>query len=83
MDFLQVFFIVLVMGYGGAAAVAAHDPEAPVWLGRRAPLWLSWPAPIWDWIARRGRRPAPVPARPDYAKITRLERELGMTEERP
>ncbi|MEU1497227.1 hypothetical protein [Streptomyces sp. NPDC005732] len=45
-----------------------------------APLWLSWPLPIWN--ALMGRRPQPP--RPNYARIARLERELGMTEpERP
>ena len=42
-----------------------------------APLWLGWPTVAWDYI-RWGRRPAPVRPRPDYAKIARLERELGI-----
>ena len=40
-----------------------------------APRWLSWPLPIWNRIAHDWRRPR---LRPDYAKIARLERELGV-----
>jgi len=40
-----------------------------------APLWLSWPLPIWNRIAHDWRQPR---QRPDYAKIARLERELGI-----
>lgn len=40
-----------------------------------APLWLRWPTPVWNAIAHDWRRPKP---RPDYAKIARLERELGI-----
>ena len=45
-------------------------------LGARpgAPLWLRWPIPVWEFL-RHGPKPAP---RPDYAKIARLERELGL-----
>ncbi|WP_326729001.1 hypothetical protein [Streptomyces phaeochromogenes] len=48
-----------------------------------APLWLRWPLPIWNRIAHDWRTPAAVPARPDYAKIALLERELGLVEEQP
>jgi hypothetical protein len=48
-----------------------------------APLWLSWPLPIWNAIAHDWRRPPSPPKRPDYARIARLERELGMVEQEP
>ncbi|GGU62643.1 hypothetical protein [Streptomyces lavendofoliae] len=47
-----------------------------------APLWLRWPHILWDRLLS-GPRPKPAPPRPDYAKITRLERELGLTDEQP
>ncbi|MFI5687875.1 hypothetical protein [Streptomyces sp. NPDC051636] len=39
------------------------------------PLWLSWPLPIWNRIAHDWRHPRP---RPNYARIARLEQELGI-----
>ncbi|MFD8949486.1 hypothetical protein ACFV0B_11585 [Streptomyces xanthophaeus] len=46
-----------------------------------APLWLRWPALTWERVVHG---PTPRP-RPDYARIERLERELGFTDpfERP
>lgn len=49
-----------------------------------APLWLSWPNALWSRMLKGA--PAPEPAlqpRADHAKIERLERELGMSDERP
>ncbi|WP_369214690.1 hypothetical protein [Streptomyces flavofungini] len=71
MAFLLVLAVSLLVGY--AAACGRADPDGP--------LWLRWPQPVWNWIAHDWRRPAPAPARPDYAKIDRLERELGIIEQ--
>ncbi|WP_143661141.1 hypothetical protein [Streptomyces sp. M41(2017)] len=39
---------------------------------------------IWESLARHSwRRPASAAARPDYARIARLERELGLADESP
>ncbi|MBU5946772.1 hypothetical protein [Streptomyces sp. PAM3C] len=35
------------------------------------------------WLTRIWRRPTPLPPRPDHSKIYRLERELGLTDQRP
>ncbi|MGQ3551671.1 hypothetical protein [Streptomyces rochei] len=48
-----------------------------------APLILRWPYVGWDLIAHSWRTPTPPLARPDYAKIDRLERELGMVDVEP
>jgi hypothetical protein len=53
--------------YGMACGHFGVEPDAP--------RWLSWPLPIWNRITHDWRRPQP---RPDYVKIARLERELGM-----
>ncbi|MET9140539.1 hypothetical protein [Streptomyces parvulus] len=55
------------------------------WAGQQpnAPWFCRWPYTLWDFIAHSWRRPTPVPPRPDYARIDRLERELGLVEERP
>ncbi|MEU8555933.1 hypothetical protein AB0C80_18355 [Streptomyces anthocyanicus] len=37
---------------------------------------------LWALLIPSRRRPAPTPPRPDYARIHRLERELGLIEER-
>ena len=75
MDFLLVFVVGMVVAYAVVCGAVGHDSSAP--------LWLRWPQPIWDWIAHDWRRPAPVARRPDYAKIARLERELGIVEAEP
>lgn len=59
--------------YGVACGVFGSRPGAP--------RWLSWPLPIWRSIKETPRRPAP--ARPDYDRIERLERELGMAQPEP
>ncbi|MEU2788996.1 hypothetical protein [Streptomyces sp. NPDC007100] len=46
-------------------------------LGSAGPLWLCWPARFWDAIYGR---PAMHRPRADYAKIARLERELGISD---
>ncbi|MEV8124805.1 hypothetical protein AB0P07_11930 [Streptomyces sp. NPDC085944] len=38
---------------------------------------------LWNRLVPSRRRPAPAPPRPDYVRIHRLERELGLIEERP
>lgn len=55
------------------------------WAGQQpnAPWFCRWPYAIWDLIAHAWRRPTPPPPRPDYARIERLERELGLVEEQP
>lgn len=55
------------------------------WVGQQpnAPFFCRWPYVMWDAIERDWRRPAPVLERPDYAKIERLERELGIVEPEP
>lgn len=70
MDALLVLFVSALVGYSVACGTVGAESDAP--------LWLSWPLPIWNAIAHDWRRPTPVPARPDYAKIERLERELGI-----
>lgn len=55
------------IAYGTACGLLGTKPGAP--------LWLRWPVPIWNFI-RHGRPPKP---RPNYARIARLERELGLT----
>ena len=52
------------------------------WAGQQpnAPFFCRWPHTAWDFIAHSWRRPAPVPARPDYARIAMLERELGLVD---
>jgi hypothetical protein len=57
--------------YGVACARFGSRPSAP--------LWLRWPLPVWEFIVQ-GPKPAP---RPDYARIERLERELGIVDEEP
>ncbi|MFF9309866.1 hypothetical protein ACF1BS_03055 [Streptomyces sp. NPDC014748] len=72
--------LLISVGILYAAACGAFGAE------RDAPLWLRWPLPLWNRIAHDWRRPIPVPSRPDYAKIERLERELGIIDaesERP
>ncbi|MER5461690.1 hypothetical protein ABT010_13570 [Streptomyces sp. NPDC002668] len=57
---------------------------ACVFIGSRpdAPMWLRWPTLFWNGTLFR-QRPAPVRPRPDYAKIARLERELGLSDDAP
>lgn len=71
-DFLIPIVIPLLTAYAGVCGLAGPD----------APLWLRWPLPIWNWIAHDWRRPAVALTRPDYAKIARLEKELGMGDQR-
>ena len=66
-EVLIVFGVLLYTAYGVLAATARPTE----------PLWYSWPARLWP-VMKRHIRPAPQP-RPDYAKIARLERELGIT----
>ncbi|HTE57069.1 MAG TPA: hypothetical protein VK698_39720 [Kofleriaceae bacterium] len=57
---------------------------ACVYFGARygAPLWLRWPHLLWARML--GTVPPEVGrVRPDYPKIRRLERELGISDERP
>lgn len=68
-DVLAIILISFAVTYTGLCGIYGAEPGAP--------LWLSWPMPIWNWIAHDWRRPR---ARPDYAKIDRLERELGIVE---
>lgn len=56
--------------YAAACGLYGAEPDAP--------RWLSWPLPIWNRIAHDWRQPKPAPPRPDYGKIERLERELGI-----
>ncbi|WP_030670758.1 hypothetical protein [Streptomyces rimosus] len=49
---------------------------ASLHLGSTGPLWLCWPARFWD--AVHSRSAALRPPRPDYTRIARLERELGI-----
>ncbi|NED75432.1 hypothetical protein G3I51_24520 [Streptomyces sp. SID9944] len=67
--------LLISVGILYAAACGALGTE------RDAPLWLSWPLPLWNWIAHDWRRPTSVAQRPDYAKIARLERELGLQDD--
>ncbi|MFF9269113.1 hypothetical protein [Streptomyces rochei] len=67
-----------------APAAVAYGITAAAYGGRPgAPAWLRWPLTVWEVLAYSWRRPAPAPPRPDYARITQLERELGLVEERP
>lgn len=75
MHFLAVYFISVITVYAVMCGVAGADSSAP--------LWLRWPQPIWDFIAHDWRRPPPAPKRPDYARIERLERELGLADTEP
>jgi hypothetical protein len=68
MDVLLTLAICLMVGYGCLCGLLADDEAVP--------RWLRWPLPIWNAIAKSWRRPAPVAARPDYAKIAMLEYEL-------
>ena len=62
-----VVVLSLAAVYGAICGVYGVEPNAP--------LLLRWPLPIWNRLAHDWRRPRP---RPDYAKIARLERELGI-----
>ncbi|WP_030344797.1 hypothetical protein [Streptomyces sp. NRRL S-1022] len=62
----------LTVLYGAACGLYGTTPHAP--------LILRWPLPIWNRIAHDWRRPRP---RPDYARIARLERELGIGDDIP
>jgi hypothetical protein len=68
--------LVLVMSltvlYGCVCGLVAEDADAP--------RWLRWPGTAWKTIAHDWRRPAPMPPRPDYARIAVLERELGLVD---
>ncbi|MFF3928593.1 hypothetical protein [Streptomyces hirsutus] len=61
--------------YSGITAAFGDRPNAP--------LLIRWPHLVWVWLAHSWRRPTAPPRRPDYARIDQLERELGLTEERP
>lgn len=65
---VSVAYAVLVAAFG-------EKPDSP--------LVLRWPHVGWDLIAHSWRTPAPALARPDYAKIDRLERELGLVDVEP
>lgn len=71
MDVAPILIGMLVL-YAAACGTFGSTPGAP--------LWLSWPLPIWNLIAHDWRHPAPVPSRPDYARIAVLERELGLAD---
>jgi hypothetical protein len=68
--FLLPLWIAALTMYAVACGVAGAEPGAP-W-------WLRWPHPVWNAIAHDWRRRPAVPQRPDYTKIARLERELGI-----
>ncbi|MFI1485812.1 hypothetical protein [Streptomyces sp. NPDC020747] len=68
----MILLIAVLVLYAAACGTFGSTPHAP--------LWLRWPLPIWNFIAHDWRRPAPVPARPDYARIAVLERELGLVD---
>ncbi|WP_329143389.1 hypothetical protein OIU91_05800 [Streptomyces sp. NBC_01456] len=51
--------------------------------GQHLPIAFRLPYLAWDVIAHSWRRPRPVQARPNYAQIERLERELGLGETHP
>jgi len=72
---LLTIAICLMVGYGCLCGLLAEIGEAP--------RWLRWPLPIWNKLAHDWRAPSPTPPRPDYAKIERLERELGVIEAEP
>lgn len=71
-DLVPPLLIGLLTVYGVACGVAGAEPDAP--------LWLRWPLPVWNLIAYDWRCPPAASKRPDYAKIDRLERELGLTD---
>lgn len=49
-----------------------------------APAWLSWPDRAWSGLKTYIPRTTPhLAPRPDYAKIRRLEHELGLVADRP
>ena len=68
---LLVLLLAAEVVYAVACAILGSRPGAP--------LWLRWPLPIWNAIAHDWRPSKPAPRRPDYAKIARLERELGFS----
>lgn len=70
--FLLPIWIAALTMYAVICGVAGAEPGAS-W-------WLRWPHPVWNAIAHDWRRPRPDSQRPDYAKIARLERELGIGE---
>ncbi|MEU0590028.1 hypothetical protein [Streptomyces ardesiacus] len=72
---IAVASMAIVVGYAAICGLLAHNPGMP--------LWIRWPAPLWNAIAHDWRAPAPTLARPDYAKIDRLERELGLVDVEP
>ncbi|MEU9436623.1 hypothetical protein [Streptomyces sp. NPDC048252] len=67
-----IYLICVTVVYSVMCGIAASNPAAP--------LWLRWPGPVWDVIAHGWQKPAQGPARPDYARIAQLERELGIVE---
>jgi hypothetical protein len=73
--FLLPIWVTVLTGYAVICGLNASEPDAP-W-------WLRWPLPIWNAIAHSWRRPAPAPARPDYAKIAMLEHEIFGIEPEP
>ena len=74
-SFLLPIWVAALTGYAILCGTVGAEPGAP-W-------WLRWPMPIWNAIAHDWRRPPSAPQRPDYAKIDRLERELGIVEPEP
>ncbi|MCX5537701.1 hypothetical protein OG785_45860 [Streptomyces sp. NBC_00006] len=64
--------LLIALGLAGVYAVVCGRFGS----GADAPRWLAWPLPLWNGVAHDWRH-----ARPDYAKIARLERELGMGRE--
>ena len=75
MTLLPAVLLTLLTAYVAACAAFGAGPGAP--------LWLRWPLPIWNLIAHDWRQPAPVEEHPDYVKIERLERELGIGDVEP
>lgn len=70
MSLVPAILLSLLMVYAAACGLLGVESGAP--------LWLRWPLPVWNWIAHGWRRTPELPRRPDYAKIARLERELGI-----
>lgn len=68
--FLLPIWVAALTVYAIVCGVVGAEPGAP-W-------WLRWPIPVWNAIAHDWRRPTAARQRPDYAKIARLERELGI-----